>query len=79
MAKQYKMIRIPADIHVKLSGRAKKIGNELANITHKPNKVSMVSVLRYYANKPVEMYPQELIDYFGKHKKKIYFAGRIAW
>jgi hypothetical protein len=79
MAKQYKMLRVPADIHFKISNRAKRIGSELTKITHKPIRVSMTSILKYYANKPVEMYPQELIDFFGKNKKKIYFAGRIVW
>ena len=68
MAIKYGMLRIPIEDKIKLKKRAINLTNELRNLTNKKQKVSMTKVLKYYANQPLELYPYQIVQIFGKNK-----------
>ena len=68
MAIRYGMLRIPNEDKIKLKKRAERLTVELRNLTNKKQKVSMTKVIKYYANQPLELYPYQIVQIFGKNK-----------
>jgi hypothetical protein len=77
MAKRYKMLRVPMDVWEKWFQRKSKIQNKIVLITHKPQQVSLTNVLRFYGHKKMDIWDDELLNFFGKKQKKRNFGSEI--
>jgi len=67
----YKMLRVPHDVWETWFKRKIKIQERIKITTKKNPKVSLTNVLRYYGNRKIDIWDDELIGFFGKKKKKI--------
>jgi len=73
----YKMVRIPEDIYLVWETRKNKIQDRLKCATKKNKRVNLTEVLRYYGNRKVDIWDDELINYFYKKNKKRKFNGGL--
>ena len=79
MAKKYKMIRVPEDVFEVWVKRKNKIQERLRAITKKQPNIALTNVLRYYGNRRVDIWDDELANYFNNNKKKRKFTGDLIW
>jgi len=81
MAKQkttnYKMVRVPIDVWEAWKLRKDKIQDRIRFTTKKDKKVALTNVLRYYGNRKIDIWDDELINFFDKKKRKRKFPGTI--
>jgi len=77
MAKKYHQIRVPEDVWEIWKKRKDKIQERIKNVTNKNKKVHLTNVLRYYGNRKVDIWDDELVNYFNNKKKKIKFSGGL--
>ena len=77
MAKKYKMLRIPEDVWETWLKRKKKIEERIKIRTHKTKIVPLTKVLKYYGNRRVDIWDDELISFFAKNQKSRKFTGEL--
>ena len=77
MAKKYKQIRVPEDVYNIWAKRKNNIQERIKRVTNKPKKIALTNVLRYYGNRKIDIWDDELINYFNSNKKKRKFTGGL--
>jgi len=65
----YKMVRIPKDVWETWLIRKNKIQERVKVTTNKNKKVTLTNVLRYYGNRKIDIWDDDLVTFFGKKKK----------
>ena len=65
----YKMVRIPKDVWETWLIRKNKIQERVKITTKKNKKVTLTNVLRYYGNRKIDIWDEDLVTFFGKKKK----------
>ena len=73
----YKMVRLPEDVWKSWVNRKEKIQERVKNTTKKNKRVTMTNVLRYYGNRKINIWDDELVSYFYKKNKKNKFNGAL--
>ena len=68
--KRYKLVRFPEEAWMGFQSK-KKVMNEILKEELKRNnvKVSLADTLRFFSQKPIFVYNDELINFLKKHKK----------
>jgi hypothetical protein len=77
MAIKYKMIRVPKDVWETWFKRKRKIQDRIKFATNKNKNIALTNVLRYYGNRKIDIWDDELIDFFGKSKRKKRFGSDL--
>ena len=77
MKKKYKMVRVDFDVWETWKARKDKIQERVKFTTKKNKKVSLANVLRYYGNRKIDIWDDELVNFFDKKKKRNRFKGAI--
>jgi hypothetical protein len=72
MAKKYSIIRLPMEGKEGFGRKQNMIATMIRNLTNKPNVKAppMTEVLRFYAQRPVYVYEDEVASFFLKNKRK---------
>ena len=77
MAKKYKQFRVPEDVFEAWKKRQDKIQDRVKLTTKKNKRVTMTNVLRYYGNRKIDIWDEDLVSFFDKNKKKRKFTGAV--
>lgn len=71
MARKYVIVRLPFESKEGFARKQNMIAEMIKNITKKPNvKVPMTDVLRFYGQRPIYVYEDEVASFFIKNKRK---------
>jgi len=73
----YKMIRVPEDVYEIWAKRKNNIQERVKIVTNKTKNIPLTKVLRYYGNRKIDIWDDELINYFNNKKKKRKFQGNL--
>lgn len=76
MAKKYKMVRVPEDVFKDWKKRRDKIQERIKLVTHKPKRVSLTNVFKFYGKKKIYIFDDEVLNFFNNKGKKN-FGGEI--
>ena len=74
---KYKMLRLPSDVWETWFNRKKRIQERIKITLNKNKRVNMTDVLRYYGNRKIDIWDDELINYFYKKQKKRKFMDNL--
>ena len=77
MAKKYKQIRVPEDVYEVWVKRKTNIQDRICKVTNKFKKIPLTNVLRYYGHRKIDIWDDELINYFNTNKRKRKFTGGL--
>jgi len=77
MAKRYKQMRVPEDVWETWKRRKDKIQERVKLTTKKNKKVTLTSVLRYYGNRKIDIWDDDLVNFFNNNKRKRRFEGAV--
>ena len=74
----YKMIRMPRDVWEIWFKRKNKIQERIKLTTNKNKRVTLTNVLRYYGNRKIDIWDDDLIRFFyKKNNDKKRFNGAV--
>lgn len=73
----YKMIRIPEDVWEIWLKRKNKIQERVKIKTSKNKRVTLTNVLRYYGNRKIDIWDDDLVSFFDRGKRKRKFTGTV--
>jgi len=73
----YKMVRVPRDVWEAWLKRKNKIQERVKLTTKKNKRVNMTDVLRYYGNRKIDIWDDDLVSFFDKSSRKRKFNGTI--
>lgn len=68
--KKYKIIRMPLTAFLRDKQRLETIRQKVSKITGKPSRIKMTQFYSFRSEKPIYIYDEELLDFFGKRRKK---------
>jgi len=70
MAKKYKIVRMPSEAWDDFSKKRNAIEEVIRKETKKPDNIKLTDILRYFSQKKIYMYNDELLNFFVKRKRK---------
>ena len=66
----YKMVRMPGDVWETWLIRKNKIQERIKITTKKNKRISLTNVLRYYGNRKIDIWDDDLVNFYEKKRKK---------
>jgi hypothetical protein len=71
MRKRYKTIKLPLEAYLNFINKKAKMENTIKEVTKKPTNIKFTNFFRFISQKPTDfVYPEELVNYFCKYKRK---------
>jgi hypothetical protein len=67
--KKYKVVRIPVEAYLKEKSKADEMNKRLSQLLKKNKRIPMTSYFKFRAERPMFIYDDELLNYFGKSKR----------
>lgn len=77
-SKKYKMVRMDEEVWETWKKRKDKIQERVKFTTNKDKRITMTNVLRYYGDRKIDIWDEDLINFFyKKNKKRKKFRGQL--
>ena len=70
MNKKYKVVRIPIEAYLKEKAKVEQINIRLKELIKNKRNVKMTQYFNFRAGRPLFIYDDELVNFFGKSKRR---------